>query len=436
MQPTVRTVALCLAGVPLALLVASTERDLWGLWLGYLGAVGVSVALDAVLALPRHRLELAVDAPSRLYIGAEDELVVRLGAPGWTRPVSLEVLCDLGEELRPQPSGRVLLDGALAGEARFVLSPLRRGRARISAVWTRWEGPLGLIRRQHAHRREDAIPVVPNIRAVRRAALRFFARDAPFGQRSQRQIGEGSEFDSLREYQPGIDPRSIDWKHSARHNKLLCKEFRTERNHQIVIAVDTGHLMSEPVATIPKLDHAINAGLMLAYLSLRSGDRVGLFGFDAEVRLYTEPRGGPGTFHQIERASAELDYRFEETNFTLGLAELATRLKRRSLVVLLTDFVDTVTAELMVENVERLSRRHLVLFVALRDPALEGLIEARPTSLGDVARAVVAHDLQRERTVVVERLARRGVHCLDLPPERISAELLDRYLFIKQRELV
>ena len=235
---------------------------------------------------------------------------------------------------------------------------------------------------------------------------------------------------------PGLDPRAIDWKASARHRKLLCQEFRAERNHQVILALDTGHLMSEPLGGIPKLDHAVNAGLLLAYFCLRTGDRVGLYGFDETVRCFGEPAGGMAAFPRLQRLTAELDYHRSETNFTLGLSDLSTRLRRRSLVILLTDFVDTISAELMVDNVQRLSRRHLVVFVTLRDPTLEAIAAAPPVTLEALHRAVVAGDFVREREVVLQRLRRLGVHCLDVPPARVSMHLVNRYLDIKRRELV
>src|SRR5262249_8169586 len=160
----------------------------------------------------------------------------------------------------------------------------------------------------------------------------------------------GSEFDSLREYLPGLDHRAMDWKSSARHRKLLVAQFRAERNHQIVLAVDTGRLMREPLAGVPKLDVAVNAALVLGYCGLRWGDRVGLCGFDEKVRGYVAPHGGVSAFPRILHASSQLAYTGAETNFTVGLTELTTRLARRSLVVVLTDFVDVIAAELMLEN--------------------------------------------------------------------------------------
>jgi uncharacterized protein (DUF58 family) len=142
------------------------------------------------------------------------------------------------------------------------------------------------------------------------------------------------------------------------------------------------------------------------------------------------------TFARLQHLSAELDYTASETNFTLGLAELSTRLHRRSLVVVLSDFVDTVTAELMLDNLDRLARRHLVVFVTLRDPSMGELTGAAPGALSDVYRAVVADDFIREREVVQRRVRRLGIHCIDAIPGQVSTQLVNRYLEIKRRELV
>jgi uncharacterized protein (DUF58 family) len=228
----------------------------------------------------------------------------------------------------------------------------------------------------------------------------------------------------------------MDWKSSARHRKLLVQNFRAERNHQVVLAVDTGHLMAEPLEGVPRLDHAINSALLLAYFGLRTGDRVGLYGFDAEVRSWTEPQGGLAAFHRLQAASTALEYGAAETNFTLGLAELSARLRRRSLVIVLTDFVDVVSAELMIENLDRLGRRHLVVFVTLRDPGLARVAAAPPATSLSLYRAVVAADLERERELVLRRLRRLGIATIDAAPAEVSLQLLNRYLDIKRREAI
>jgi uncharacterized protein (DUF58 family) len=216
----------------------------------------------------------------------------------------------------------------------------------------------------------------------------------------------------------------------------VSKEFRTERNHQIILAFDTGYLMVEPVDGLPRLDHAINAGLLLSWISLQGGDFVGLLAFDEMLRQYHQPRRGVSTFPRLQRATAGLDYRHTETNFTLGLAELGSRLRRRALVILFTEFVDTVTAELMIEATQRIARRHVVIFVTLRDAVLHGIADAPPTTFGHVAQSVIAHDFLRDRMTVFERLGRLGVHCLDVPSRSLPIGLINRYLLIKQRGLL
>jgi uncharacterized protein (DUF58 family) len=158
--------------------------------------------------------------------------------------------------------------------------------------------------------------------------------------------------------------------------------------------------------------------------------------FDAQVDRYVEPTGGMQSFTRLRRQVAELDYAAVETNFTLGLTDLMGRLNRRSLVILMTEFVDTVTAELMVENVARLAHRHLVLFVTLKDPQLESMVDRPPHQFRELAESVAAEDMRRDRLVVLERLRRLGVHCLEAPHERLGSDLLNRYLDIKRRELI
>jgi uncharacterized protein (DUF58 family) len=217
---------------------------------------------------------------------------------------------------------------------------------------------------------------------------------------------------------------------------LLAKEVRAERNHQLAFAIDTGRLMCEPIDGMPRVDCALNAALMLAYVGLKLGDRVSFFGFDARPHLATGFVAGPSAFTHLQALTAALDYSTEETNFTLGLSTLAERLKRRSMVVVFTDFADTISAELMVENVTRLSRRHMVVFVTFRDEELESLRATRPQTAGDVSRAVIAHQLLYERDIVLTRLRRLGVHIVSTKRDQLGPELVRAYDELRRQERV
>jgi uncharacterized protein (DUF58 family) len=434
-KPTGRAVLLFSIGIPPALILVIVLPASWPIAMAYALLVLAILAGDAIAALPARRLAVNVSVPDRLYIGDQGEIDGAVRIAG-SRPVRFEILPEQTGYLDPPESAAVTAASSEVGRFTLKLMPRRRGRVRIDRLWLRWWGPLGLVELRRQLPVERSIDVIPNVRGVQSAALQFYAQEAIFGIKVQRERGQGTEFESLREYLPGFDSRFIDWKHSARHRKLLSREFETERNHQIVMAFDTGYLMREPIEGMARLDHAINAGLLLAWISLRGGDLVGIFGFDAVLRHYLKPVRGTSSFARIQQSVASLDYRSEETNFTLGLAELSARLSRRALVVLFTDFVDTTTAELLIESVGRVAGKHAVIFVTLRDTTLAQLTAAVPEGYEDVAKAVIAHDLQQERDIVFERLERLGINCLDVAPSGLSAGLINRYLRIKQRGLI
>lgn len=435
--PSSRCVLVFSLGFPIALLPTLVSPHLWTVWLAFVFSALVLAGADIILGLPRRRLTVSVTPPELLYIGDSDPLTLELSTPGWNQPTTFEVVISVGPNLHSPKPVVVVLSREGTAKAEVPLHAKRRGSADIRSIWLRWSGPMGLMNRMRQISLDESIAVTPNTRAVRSAALRFFSnREFLSGLKEQQFIGDGSDFDSLRDYLPGFDHRAIDWKASARHVKLLVREFRAERNHQVFLAFDTGHLMSEPMDGIPKLDHAINAGLLLGFVCLKTGERVGMYGFDDRVQLFLNAQGGIKNIHHLQSQSAQLEYGTSETNFTLGLTNLLSRLRRRSLVVVFTDFVDTVTAELMVDNIHRLSRRHLVIFVTFRDQLLDQFSGEKPASPTDLHRSVVAFDFLREREVVLRRLKRLGVFCIEAPTKRVPVQLINRYLEIKRRELV
>ena len=436
MRPTFKAVLIFAAGLLPALVIVTGRPELWVTALYWPVLVLAAILADLSLTLPRGRLMVAPRIPARLCVGERGRVTLALEAGGKARPTALTALLELeGEAEEPEPVTGQMRDGRLTLE--LPLKPLRRGRLTVAAVWFKWPGPLGLTEaRLRMALDEGPVEVIADVRGLTQAALQFFARDAALGLKTQRLRGEGAEFDNLCEYASGMDNRFIDWKRSARHRTLLCKEFRQERNHQVVFGFDTGHLMLEPAEGLSKLDQAIRSGLLLSWVSLRNGDLVGGCGFDARFRAYIKPGRGLTYFSQMQRFTASLSYETAETNFTIALAELNHRLKRRALIVLFTDFVDAVSAELLLESLSVLTRRHLVIFVTMRDPLLHRLRGAAPDNFSRAAQAVIADDFLRERAIVLERVARLGVHCLDVPARDISAELLNRYLMIKQRGLL
>ena len=446
MRPTPKAVFLFSLSVPLALLIVSVWSEAWhfSLWLPVIALA--AIVIDAINTLQASRISAALRVPKQLSIGQPGFVKIDLSAENYFRQLPISILLELtgeaeilnGPNERNEKNEKIVSRIMAAGRLSLAMTvvPSRRGQVTVDAVWLRWRGPLGLIETVQRRPAGDVIDVIPDVKGIHEAAIQFFSHDAVYGVKTQKLKGEGTEFESLTEYSHGMDNRLIDWKRSAGHRKLLCKEFRQERNHQIVFGFDTGHLMLEPIDDIPKLDHAIKAGLLLSWISLRSGDIVGSGSFDARFRGFINPSRGMPHFTKIQRFTAGLEYRTEETNFTLGLTELNSRLQRRALVVLFTEFVDLISAELLIESLQIMARRHVVVFVTLRDPMLAHLQSAPPEDFHSVAEAVIAGDFLRERSIVLERIARLGIHCLDVPVQSVSSALVNRYLMIKRMGLL
>lgn len=434
--PTLRAIFLMLLGFPVMLFLAVAAPSLWVISAGWIaGVLGLMVA-DMALAGRRGACEITLDAPPLLYTNAEDPLDITLHFAAGPLPGKVNALLETNEFIAPP--NQTILKGWADRRHTYttLLTPLRRGQGRLERLWLDWTGPLGLVRIKQVKHIDTEIAISPNTRWVKEEAVRIYTRDADFGIKTQLERGDGSEFDALREFTTGMDPRAIDWKHSARHLKLLAKEYRTERNHNIVFAFDTGRLMSEPIDGVPKIDRAINAALLLAYVSLRSGDKTALFGFDARPTVSSNVLSGVGAFPHMQQLASRLDYSSEEANYTLALTSLSSKLARRSLIILFTDFVDTISAELMLENVRRLMDRHLVIFACFEDEQLAEMIDAEPRNADDVSRAVIADGLATDRELVMRRLERMGAHVLETRPERFGADLVSRYIDIKRRELL
>ena len=430
--PTPRAALLMAAAAPLALLVAVLMPARWTL-APLLGTIVlVLIVIDALAAgsLKNITLEMADD----VEVGMEKPIgLVASFAHGMRRAVD----CALASDARLFPAGRALAAlaqrGAQTWSGTIPLTAQRRGTGEIEQVWLRWTGPLGLGARQTVQPAERSVRVWPNVAPVRSPALQAFLRNSEMGLIARRIRGEGTMFEALAEFQPGMDKRRIDWKSSARHGHLYAKEYEAERNNQIVFAFDLGQAMCEPVDGQARIDRAITAALTTAYAALKSGDKVALFGFAARPQLFTPFASNPRHFHRLQVAAAGLDYLPQEPNFTLALATLAGQLKRRSMVVVFSDFTDPTSAELMIESIGRLTARHLVLFVTMQDQELAEIAGEEPAAVGQLAMAVSADGLLRQRALVLGKLRQIGVQVVEAPYAQIGTRLLDRYLAIKRR---
>ncbi len=435
MIPSPRLIVIAALGLAVAVLPMLLHPSVWTAVAAMWGVLGLALAVDGV-ALLAGRPRIMPVVPDSIGVGDRVSVPLAVGLKG-RATLRATLRAEVDEPLAPGPDVAVRIAPGQS-EATVVLDAPRRGAGSLKAVWMRLDGPLGLLSRiVSVPVTEGIVRVLPNVRRVRELAIAHFgAQPMSGGLKVERRAGEGGEFDAMVGYSHGMDPRHIDWKSSARHHDLRVRRYRMERNQRLIVCVDTGRTMSDPIDGVQRLDHAIHAAMVLSQTALRGGDLVGLHAYAHEPQAWVPPATGIRHASKITDACASLAPSPVETNHVLGIHTLLTKLSRRSLVVILTELSDSTTAELMVEHLGHLVRRHLVVFVALDDPALEEPLGREPASAQDLASAVVAGQLRQDRQRVLRRLARMGVDVVHGPPGPATLKLLERYVHIKRRGLI
>jgi len=340
--------------------------------------------------------------------------------------------------LRPSPRelvGRFDRDGVLKLTYR-TYSP-KRGAFRFGAVDLQVSRPDGWWRRQVRLPGSEQVAVFPNVVAIRRIqlSLRRGLR-AMAGMRRARPPGASTAFAGLRDYVRGDEVRRVSWTATARRDRPVVVEVEAERGQQVIIALDCGRLMTAPAGDLDKLDHAVNAALMLAWVAQAYGDRVGVMTFDDRVTGFIKPERGAAQLRRITEALYAIQPEYVEPDFGHAMTHLALRVGRRSMVVVLTDVQDPEVSRELVAHTLRLAARHLVLVVAMSDPAVLGARDSPIDSTNRAYEWAAAEEFVSSRRESFEMLRRGGVLGLDVVAGTLSPALVERYLELKERALL
>ncbi len=410
-----------------------------GRWSLLVGAVWAAMWIYAVRrdvrdALGPAELEFERELPAKLSIGVANKVTMRVRSLAG-RPGRLA----MRETPPPEFTGERRIAIASLGpyESREVLLhfvPGSRGRYSFGNPGVRTLGPRGLAGRRFDVPLERECRVYPDITAVERYALlarRGMLHEA--GIRAARLAGVGTEFSTLAEYVDGDDFRDIDWKATARRGSPVVRRFEAERSRTVLLAIDAGRLMTPRVGGVTKLDRAVDAALLLAYLASASGDLAGLLVFGRDVQTYVPPRRGHRQFLAILEALYPVQAAMEEPDYGRALRYLATRQQKRSLIVLFTELVGAEASGRLLRVLPGLSARHLPLVITQRNRELEERAVQEASSEIGVFEAAVAEDIAREKAAAVGALRARGALVLDVLPERLSVSAVNRFLEVKAR---
>ena len=366
-----------------------------------------------------HRVSLTISNLS----GREHRITVRDGLP---------------QEFTASPPEVVLrLGGRSRASLHYDLQSSRRGAFQLSTIHLRVLSRAGLWKRYLTYPILTVIHVYPDMKQLAEyAVLARTNRLSLMGVRRTRKLGQDNEFERLRDYTRDDNFKHIDWRSTARRNKLTVKDFQTDQSQRIIFLVDCGRMMTNLAGGMSLLDHALNSMLMLSFVALRQGDSVGLICFSDQIHSFVPPRGGMNQMNHLLHASFDRFPQLVESRYDQAFYYLASHCRKRSLVVLISNVIDEVNALAIQQQLGTLTGKHLPLGVLLRDRRMFEAVREPAAQGPQLYRAAAAAQILSWRDQVLTDLARQGVLSLDVFPEEMTAPLVNQYLEIKARHLL
>ena len=419
----------------------------------FLVSTPAALAADALILLlafvdgKRTRAPSAArEAPRISAMAATTDILITVTNPSG-RGVTVKVTDDLHPCLRrlPGPGGvdewdtgrRVEVPASSSARCLYRIVPRSRGFLTLGAIHLRTLSPWALAWRRSRTDARDILQVQPGVRDLLRDRSGYAIRRrlrTP-GPRRNRQWGDGREFESLRDYSQGDDPRAIDWKASAKRRRYVVRNYEAERSQNIVLAIDAGRHMRERLSPVrERMDYALGACMMLASRAQNFGDRIGVVVFDDRIRHVSPPRRADPA--ALAKVFAGVETQLVEPNYPLALATLGRTFRKRSLVILFCDVIDGSVSRALMNSLARIGRAHLPLAIAIRNPALEAAATQEVAEAEDAYYRAAAEELVQARATTLQVMRQSGILVVDTPPGDTLVRTLDKYMEIKERGLL
>lgn len=406
------------------------------------GLLVTAIGVNAVVLLLFAVDVVAAPAPARIHVDRALPAVVTVGHSAqvsWTvsnptpRPVTISVADQLAPSLRADDRRfRARVPGGGTAVASARMQPTRRGSFAVEDLTVRVEGPLGVGARQGTRVEPGILRVHPPFRSREEAELRIRkARVLEVGLRSTRGRGGGTDFDQLREYQSDDEFRRIDWAATARNGRPIVRTYRAERNQVVVQLLDNGRVMAGRVEGVPRVEHAMDAVMMLTAVAGHLGDKCGLVAFDNQVRAVVPPGAGRRHIGPVTDAMFDLQSSLSESDYRGAFMHTLARFRRRTMIVLYTDLVEQAVGESLLPALPLIAGHHVLVVAAVQDPDIARWAHERPADSVDAYRQAAALATLADRERATARLRALGATVIDAPAGELATRVADTYLGIK-----
>jgi uncharacterized protein (DUF58 family) len=318
------------------------------------------------------------------------------------------------------------------GRIRYTVTPFKRGEYTFGKVFARRNSFLGLWVFEYTFNLDTQTKVYPNVQMVKKYDLLSRRQMLNLlGVKPTRMYGQGTEFEMLRDYQPDDEYRAIDWKATSKKGIPISRVYQVERTRNIMLMIDAGRVMGVQVGDLTKLEHAVNSALLVSFVALRFGERVGLCIFSSDIKEYIPLQNNKTHFNMIVEALYNLKPDAYESDYKKAFEYIAWKNRKRSLVVVYTDLIERQISEGLIQYCSALQKTHLPLCVAVKDINITNIAASFPATEQGLYQKAVALKLLKDRQIAIKELNRRGVRVVDELPEKLTISTLNKYLELK-----
>lgn len=408
--------------------------------------LAVLLLLDILLLYRvRHGVNAFRATPERLSNGDDNELQIHV-ANRYRFPLRALVLDELPFQFQARDAAHILhLAPGEERTVRYIVRPVQRGVYSFGVVNVYAESPIGLAQRRFQFDAGREVPVYPSFLQMRQYELLAISnRLEEVGVKKMRRLGHTMEFDHVRDYVLGDDPRTINWKATARRSDprsglgqaLMVNQYRDERAQPVYCVIDMGRVMQMPFEEMTLLDYSINASLVLSNIALLKQDRAGLVTFSNEINKILPAERKSGQIYRIQEMLYNAATDFKESDYARLAAYLRRHLRQRSLVLLFTNFETRSSMRRQLSYLRALARSHVVVVVFFENSELRTLLEATPRDTEEIYIKTIAEKFAFEKREIVKELNRHGIYTVLTPPDQLSVNTINAYLEMKARGVI
>jgi uncharacterized protein (DUF58 family) len=316
----------------------------------------------------------------------------------------------------------------------YIVYPKKRGNYKFGNIHIRFEGVLGLCKKQFIYEMEKEYKVYPNIRDLTKYGLKFLDKNSFFeGIKKHKHFHGESEFDSLREYSIGDDTRKINWKASARLSKLVVNNFEDDKNQQVIVLIDTSRGMNSEIGELKKLDYVVNASFLLTDIAIRKGDKVGCLVFDSKIRKYIPIGKGQAHFKHISDKIYDISENIVSANYDIAFEYLNSVNRKRSLLCIFTEIFDLEEAKEIIYSISQNAKNYVPIIFTIRDENAIKMASKDIKNIDDIYEKSTALKFLEERKKILDLFKKSSILCIDISPDKLSAQVINSYLALKSK---